>query len=70
MSEEGQKEVNVAELKKIIKENSDCKKEYIVDVEIQEVGAIEDAFLKQISYELVISAIKDVEYEERWSVEE
>lgn len=70
MLKEGQEEVKVEALKEAVKKNSDCKKEYIINVESEEKDVIEEAFLEQISYELMVAAIKDVEYEEKWGVEE
>lgn len=68
--EEGKEDISAEALEETIEKNSDCKKEYIVSVESEEKNVIEEAFLEQVSYELMVAAIKDVEYEEKWSVEE
>lgn len=70
MLEEGKEDISAETLEETIEKNSDCKKEYIVSVESEEMDVIEEAFLEQVSYELMVAAIKDVEYEEKWSVEE
>lgn len=68
--EDGQQEINVQLLKKVIENNPDCTKEYLVNVESEDISAIKEAFLGQVSYELMVAAIQDVKYEDKWSVEE
>jgi len=68
--EDGEQELNAELLKEVIENNPDCKKEYIVNAEREDTLVIEEAFLEQVSYELMIAAIQNVEYEEKWDVEE
>ena len=68
--EDGEQELNADLLQEVIENNPDCTKEYIVNVENEDTLVIEEAFLEQVSYELMVAAIQNVEYEEKWSVEE
>ena len=51
------------------KQHPECKKEYLLDVENSTGEEIEKAFLDQIAYELMSSAIQSHEYSERWDTE-
>ena len=68
--EDGEQELNVDLLEQIIDNNPDYTKEYVVNVENEDTLEIEEAFLEQVSYELMVSAIQNVEYEEDWGTEE
>lgn len=70
MLEEGNEEVDIDVIKDMIEEYPEYRKEYMFSVANEETSVIEEEFLQHISYELMVTAIKEIKYEEKWSVEE
>lgn len=63
-------ELNSIDLEKIINENPECTKEYVFSVDSIDDDEIEKKFLDQVSYELMIYAIENIECTDEWSAEE
>lgn len=61
--------VDATELEKIIKQYPENIKEYEFLVEDCETETVEKAFFDKVSYELVASAITNIEFEESWDAE-
>lgn len=61
--------VDVTELEKMIKQYPEYIKEYEFLVEDCETATVEKAFFDRVSYELAVSAITNMEFEEGWDVE-
>lgn len=70
MAEKGENDITVNDIEKIINEYPDYKKEYKFWVDADEKDEIEKGFLNEISEELIVEAIKNVDYTEEWSAEE
>lgn len=61
--------VDATELEKMIKQYPEHIKEYEFLVEDCETATVEKAFFDKVSYELTVSAITNIEFEEGWDVE-
>lgn len=64
-----EKNANIEVIEKSVKGNPDCEKEYVFSVSSEEKEEIEEKFYEKISEELMIDAIRKVEYREEWGVE-
>lgn len=65
----GKEDIDIEVIEKSVKGNPDCEKEYVFSVSSEEKEAIEEKFYEKISEELMIDAIRKVEYREEWGVE-
>lgn len=71
MSKDGEeKEIRKTDLEEAVKDYPEYKKEYIIWVEDTSQEQIEEQFLQEVSKELIIEAIKDIEYTEQWGAGE
>ena len=61
-SEKNDNELSLKKIKKLIKKHPDIKKEYIIESRDENIENIENAFLKEISDELILEALNSVEY--------
>lgn len=61
--------VDASELKEMVKQHPEYIKDYEFSVIDCESATIEKAFFDQVSYELAVSAITNIEFEESWDVE-
>lgn len=58
-----QEELTIETLKKAVEDHPDITKEYQIFVENKEQAEIDVAFFEQVSYDLVVGAITDIEVE-------
>ncbi|MGN0408912.1 MAG: hypothetical protein ACI4E3_00745 [Candidatus Fimousia sp.] len=70
IEENEEKDITVDDIEKVAKKYPDYKKEYKFWVDTEEDDEIKKAFLNEVSKELIVEAIKNVEYTDEWSVEE
>lgn len=70
MAENGENDITVNDIEKIVNEYPDYKKEYKFWVDANEKDEVEKGFLSEISEELIVDAIKNIDYTEEWSAEE
>lgn len=70
MAENGENDITVNDIEEIVNEYPDYKKEYKFWVDADEKDEVEKGFLNEISEELIVDAIKNVDYTEEWSAEE
>lgn len=70
IEENNNQDISVNDIERAVEEHPECKKEYIFWAEDEESDEIKKEFLEKVSEELMIEAIKNVEYKEEWSVEE
>lgn len=70
LTEDKEIEITSIVLEEAVEKYPDCEKEYIFYSDSDQMENIEKAFLEEVSHELVVSAIKKVEYKEKWDVEE
>lgn len=70
MAENGENDITVNDIEEIVNEYPDYKKEYKFWVDTDEKDEVEKGFLNEISEELIVDAIKNVDYTEEWSAEE
>lgn len=70
IAENGENDITVNDIEKIVDEYPDYKKEYKFWVDADKKDEVEKVFLSEISEELIIEAIKKVDYAEEWSAEE
>lgn len=70
VSESDNKEVTIGSIKKKIEENPECIKKYSFSVNRENNDEIKDAFLRELSKDLIVDAIKNSKYNEDWSVDE
>lgn len=61
-------EITPKNLEKGVKKHIEFEKEYIFYSNVNEINDVEKAFLQEIAYDLVIDAIKNIEYTERWDM--
>lgn len=70
MAENGENDITVNDIEKIVNEYPDYKKEYKFWVDADEKDEVEKGFLSEISEELIVDAIKNIDYTEEWGAEE
>lgn len=70
LEENNNHDITVKDIERAVKEHPECKKEYIFWADEEKNDEIKKEFLEKVSEELMIEAIKNVEYTEEWSVEE
>lgn len=70
MAENGENDITVNDIEKIVNEYPNYKKEYKFWVDANEKDEVEKGFLSEISEELIVDAIKNIDYTEEWSAEE
>lgn len=61
--------ITADDIEKAVEEHPECKKEYIFWSDGEGNNEIIKDFLEIVSEELIVEAIKNVEYTEEWSVE-
>lgn len=63
-------DITVNDIEKAVEKHPECKKEYKFWTDGEENNEIKKDFLEIVSKDLIVEAIKNVEYTEEWSVEE
>lgn len=70
IEENNNQDISVNDIEKAVEEHPECEKEYIFGADDEDSDKIKKEFLEKVSEELIIEAIKNVEYVEEWSAEE